>query len=89
MRTPGHAQRSGVASLLLEHIITEARRWGSARLSLETGSAEFFARPAAVREVRVRLVRAVRPLPARPAEFVPDQDAVRGGMRVGRWPPKA
>ena len=28
---------------LLEHIITEARRMGFARLSLETGSAEFFA----------------------------------------------
>ena len=47
------------------------------------------ARPAAVPEVRVRVLRAVRRLPARPAERVPDQDAVRGGMRVGRWPPKA
>ena len=29
--------------MLLEHIITEARRMGFTRLSLETGSAEFFA----------------------------------------------
>jgi putative acetyltransferase len=29
--------------MMLEHIITEARRMGFTRLSLETGSAEFFA----------------------------------------------
>jgi putative acetyltransferase len=45
MRTAPARQRSGVASLLLEHIITEATRMGFTRLSLETGSAEFF-RPA-------------------------------------------
>ncbi|MEU1791802.1 GNAT family N-acetyltransferase [Streptomyces sparsogenes] len=42
MRTKAARKRSGVASLLLEHIITEAERMGYARLSLETGSAEFF-----------------------------------------------
>ena len=31
------------AEVMLEHIITEARRMGFTRLSLETGSAEFFA----------------------------------------------
>jgi putative acetyltransferase len=45
MRTAGARKRSGVASLLLTHIITEARRGGFSRLSLETGTAEFF-RPA-------------------------------------------
>ena len=45
MRTAPARQRSGVASLLLEHIIAEATRRGFTRLSLETGSAEFF-RPA-------------------------------------------
>ena len=45
MRTAPARQRSGVASLLLEHIIAEARRMGFIRLSLETGSAGFF-RPA-------------------------------------------
>ncbi len=45
MRTAPTRKRSGIASLLLDHIITEARRLGFARLSLETGSAEFF-RPA-------------------------------------------
>jgi putative acetyltransferase len=43
MRTTPTRKRSGIASLILEHIITEARRMGFARLSLETGSAEFFA----------------------------------------------
>ncbi|MEU9793273.1 GNAT family N-acetyltransferase [Streptomyces sparsogenes] len=42
MRTEAARKRSGVASLLLEHIITEAERMGYTRLSLETGSAEFF-----------------------------------------------
>ena len=43
MRTTPTRKRSGIASLILEHIITEARRMGFARLSLETGSAEYFA----------------------------------------------
>jgi putative acetyltransferase len=43
MRTLAARQRSGIASMLLEHIISEARRMGFTRLSLETGSAEFFA----------------------------------------------
>jgi putative acetyltransferase len=42
MRTAPARTRSGVASTLLEHIIAEARRTGFTRLSLETGSAEFF-----------------------------------------------
>ncbi|MGW4644433.1 GNAT family N-acetyltransferase [Sphaerisporangium sp. NPDC004334] len=42
MRTAPRRKRSGVATLLLEHIIGEARREGFTRLSLETGSQEFF-----------------------------------------------
>lgn len=42
MRTAPGRKRSGIASTLLEHIITEARRMGFTRLSLETGSGEFF-----------------------------------------------
>jgi putative acetyltransferase len=42
MRTAPARKRSGVASLLLGHIITEARRMGFTRLSLETGSNEHF-----------------------------------------------
>jgi putative acetyltransferase len=45
MRTASDRKRSGVASGLLEHIIAEATRMGFTRLSLETGSADFF-RPA-------------------------------------------
>jgi putative acetyltransferase len=45
MRTTPTRKRSGIASLLLEHIITEAKRMGFTRLSLETGATEFF-RPA-------------------------------------------
>jgi putative acetyltransferase len=42
MRTAPARTRSGIASVLLEHIITEARRMGFTRLSLETGSNDFF-----------------------------------------------
>jgi putative acetyltransferase len=42
MRTdPGHKNR-GIASQLLKHIIGESKLMGYTRLSLETGSAEFF-----------------------------------------------
>jgi putative acetyltransferase len=43
MRTAAARKRSGIASLVLGHIIAEAERMGFTRLSLETGSAEFFA----------------------------------------------
>jgi putative acetyltransferase len=42
MRTASARTRTGVASRLLDHIIGEARRMGFRRLSLETGSADFF-----------------------------------------------
>jgi putative acetyltransferase len=42
MRTKPARQQSGIASLLLEHVITEASRMGFTRLSLETGSTGFF-----------------------------------------------
>ncbi len=42
MRTAAARKRGGIASLLLEHIIAEAGRMGFTRLSLETGSADFF-----------------------------------------------
>jgi putative acetyltransferase len=45
MRTATDRKRSGIASLLLDHIIAEATSRGFTRLSLETGSADFF-RPA-------------------------------------------
>jgi len=45
MRTAVARKRSGIASMLLGHIIDEATREGYTRLSLETGSADFF-RPA-------------------------------------------
>jgi putative acetyltransferase len=45
MRTDSARKRAGIASMLLDHIIAEARRMQFARLSLETGSSEFF-RPA-------------------------------------------
>jgi putative acetyltransferase len=43
MRTAARHLRKGVATALLEHILTEARRRRYARVSLETGSAEAFA----------------------------------------------
>jgi putative acetyltransferase len=45
MRTAPARARSGIASMMLTHIIDEARSMGFGRLSLETGSADFF-RPA-------------------------------------------
>jgi putative acetyltransferase len=42
MRTTATRKRSGIASLLLEHILAEAKRMGFTRVSLETGSAGFF-----------------------------------------------
>ncbi|MFC4120006.1 GNAT family N-acetyltransferase [Nonomuraea zeae] len=42
MRTASARKRSGIASLLLEHIIAEAKGIGFTRLSLETGADEFF-----------------------------------------------
>jgi putative acetyltransferase len=43
MRTASAYLRKGVASQMLRHIIDEARRRGYRRLSLETGSFEYFA----------------------------------------------
>jgi putative acetyltransferase len=45
MRTAKAHLRKGVATKLLEHLISEAKRRGYRRLSLETGSMEYF-RPA-------------------------------------------
>ncbi|MFI1160756.1 GNAT family N-acetyltransferase [Streptomyces sioyaensis] len=43
MRTSAAAKRKGVATALLRHMISEATRRGFWRLSLETGTEEFFA----------------------------------------------
>ena len=43
MRVASTHRRAGVASLLLDHLVREARRMGLSRLSLETGSFAFFA----------------------------------------------
>lgn len=42
MRTASSHLRKGVARLLLDHIIEEAKRRGYSRISLETGSTESF-----------------------------------------------
>lgn len=42
MRTATTRKRTGVASFLMEHIVSETARMGFTRLSLETGSADFF-----------------------------------------------
>lgn len=42
MRTYEHAQRKGVASFVLGHIMAEARQAGLRRLYLETGSFAYF-----------------------------------------------
>jgi len=45
MRTASAYLRKGVASQMLRHIIDQAKRRGYRRLSLETGSFEYFAPP--------------------------------------------
>jgi putative acetyltransferase len=42
MRVTPTLRRAGIASMLLDHIVSEARRMELARLSLETGSSAFF-----------------------------------------------
>ena len=42
MRTSYASQRQGVATQVLQHLIAEAKRRGYRRLSLETGSMEYF-----------------------------------------------
>jgi len=43
MRTASAARRRGVAAALLEHALAEGRRRGYGRISLETGTQDFFA----------------------------------------------
>ena len=43
MRTANAARRRGVAGLLLDHVLAAARERGYRRLSLETGTQDFFA----------------------------------------------
>jgi putative acetyltransferase len=43
MRTAAHARGRGIATLLLTHVLAEARQGGYDRLYLETGSQDFFA----------------------------------------------
>jgi putative acetyltransferase len=43
MRTSAVARRRGVAGLLLDHVFVTARERGYTRLSLETGTQDFFA----------------------------------------------
>ena len=42
MRTAHQRRRDGIASLLLTHILTEAKQMGIERLSLETGATEHY-----------------------------------------------
>jgi putative acetyltransferase len=42
MRTASSHRRQGVAKQLLQHMLSEAKQRGYTRLSLETGSMDFF-----------------------------------------------
>ena len=65
------ARRRGVASRLLDHVLDAARERGYQRLSLETGTQDFFAAgPRALRVPGVRRVRAVRVVRPRSAQRV-------------------
>ncbi|MFJ4209789.1 GNAT family N-acetyltransferase [Paenarthrobacter sp. NPDC089675] len=43
MRTTSNARGRGVATMLLEHIVAEARKRGYGRVALETGTEDYFA----------------------------------------------
>ncbi|RLV54757.1 GNAT family N-acetyltransferase [Aeromicrobium phragmitis] len=43
MRTSGDRQRRGLGRLMLDHVLEQARARGCTRLSLETGTEDFFA----------------------------------------------
>ena len=70
MRTAAVHLRKGIASLVLQHIIAEARRRGYRRLSLETGAMAYFT-PAH------RLYRKFGFQPCPPfADYLPDPNSV-------------
>ena len=48
MRTDPTRRGSGIGSALLHHVLADARNRGVRRISLETGSMEFFAPPGAL-----------------------------------------
>jgi putative acetyltransferase len=56
MRTPNAHRRKGIGKVILEHILKEARQRGFRRMSLETGSMEFF-EPARTLYARYGFVR--------------------------------
>ena len=45
MRTTAGARGRGVATMLLKHIVAEARQRGYERVALETGTEDYFAPP--------------------------------------------
>ena len=70
MRTARPHHRRGVATLLLRHLITEAKQRGYHRLSLETGSMTFF-------EPAHRLYRRFGFVPCRPfSNYVEDPNSL-------------
>ncbi|WP_400994722.1 GNAT family N-acetyltransferase [Agromyces sp. GXQ0307] len=70
MRTDAAARGRGLGARLLEHVLVEAGRRGYARLSLETGSEEFF-RPARTLYAKYGF-RECEPF----ADYVPDPNSV-------------
>jgi putative acetyltransferase len=78
MRTSRTHLRKGVASFLLRHVISEAKQRGYRRLSLETGSMEYF-RPAHA------LYRNMGFQPCAPfGAYVPDPNSVFMTMEMDR-----
>lgn len=77
MRTAASHLRQGVASRLLQHIIQEAAARGYSKLSLETGSMEFF-------EAARRLYASFGFVPCPPfGDYRPDPNSVFMTLEVG------
>jgi putative acetyltransferase len=78
MRTVAAARRKGVGSAMLQHIIAIARSRGMSRLSLETGSWDYF-RPA------VALYRNHGFVECPPfADYVPDSNSIFMTLDLGK-----
>ena len=77
MRTDAAARGQGLGALLLEHVLDEAARRGYRRVSLETGSQDFF-RPARTLYAKYGF-RECGPF----AEYVPDPNSVFMTLELG------
>jgi putative acetyltransferase len=84
MRTEPMRRGSGIASAMLLHLLGDARARGIDRISLETGSMEFFAPARALYGKHGFVDCAFRRLRRGPEQHIHDLDTLRRSQRHGR-----